>query len=81
LAERGGRGCAEKTLLAASLVFGGLSFLLPSLVTTYTYVTKWIPEASPEEQKRMKLVLLGSAAAGVLLVCGGVWYLRREGCV
>jgi hypothetical protein len=69
--------CTEKVLLASSAVFGGLTFLLPSAITTYTYVTKWIPEAPPEEQRRLKLVLLGSALAGAGLVGIGVWYLKR----
>ena len=73
--------CIEKALLASSAVFGGLTFLLPSAITVYTYLTKWIPEAPPEEQKRMKMVLAGSALAGAGLVVVGIWYLKREKCL
>jgi len=73
--------CTEKSIIAASAIFGGLTFLLPSLITIYTYITKWIPEAPPEEQTRMKLVLAGSAVAGVIIVSAGVYYLKKEKCI
>jgi predicted lysophospholipase L1 biosynthesis ABC-type transport system permease subunit len=73
--------CTEKVLLASSAVFGGLTFLLPSAITIYTYVTRWIPEAPPEEQKRLKIVLACSILAGLAVVGGGIWYLKREKCI
>jgi len=74
--------CAEKSLIAASMIFGGLTFLMPSLITMYTYVTKWIPEETdPVRRSQMKMVLAGSAIAGVAIVAGGVYYLKREKCL
>jgi hypothetical protein len=74
--------CAEKSLIAAAMVFGGLTFLLPSALTIYVYVTKWIPEEpDPTRQLQMKLVLAGSALAGVAITGAGIYYLKREKCV
>ena len=74
--------CSEKTLIAASMIFGGLTFLLPSLVTIYQYVTKWIPEEpDPARRAQMTAVLVGSAVTGLLIVGGGVYYLQSEKCL
>jgi len=73
--------CTEKTIIASSAIFGGLTFLFPSLITLYTYLTKWIPEATPQEQARMKLVLIGSGLAGVIVISAGVYYLKKEKCI
>lgn len=74
--------CSEKTLIAASMIFGGLTFLLPSLVTTWTYLRKWIPtETDPVLQQEMKNVLLASGVLAIVVVAGGVYYLKREKCV
>ena len=74
--------CAEKTLIAASMIFGGLTFLLPSAVTCNTYITKWIPEEpDPNRRNQMKIVLAGSIVIGVGIVVGGLWYLKREKCL
>ncbi|MCJ7634151.1 hypothetical protein MUP77_17405 [Candidatus Bathyarchaeota archaeon] len=74
--------CSEKTLIAASMIFGGLTFLLPSLVTIYTYVTKWIPEEpDPAKRAQMTAILIGSAVTGLVIVGGGVYYLQAEKCL
>ena len=74
--------CAEKTLIAASMIFGGLTFLLPSFLTITMYVTKWIPEEpDPAKRNMMKLVLVGSALTGVAITGAGIWYLKREKCL
>lgn len=74
--------CAEKTLIAASMIFGGLTFLLPSLVTIFQYVTKWIPEEpDPVRRGQMTAVLIGSAVTGLVIVAGGIYYLQAEKCV
>ena len=74
--------CAEKSLIAASMIFGGLTFLLPSALTVFMYVTKWIPEEpDPVKREQMKWILVGSALAGVTIVGAGVYYLKREKCM
>ncbi len=74
--------CSEKTLLAASMIFGGLTFLLPSILTCYMYCSKWIPEEpDPNRRNQMKLILVGSAVAGVAIVGGGVYYLKKSKCI
>ena len=74
--------CSEKSLIAASMIFGGLTFLLPSALTVYMYLTKWIPEEpDPARREQMKQILLASGVAGVAIIGGGVWYLKREKCV
>jgi len=74
--------CAEKTLIAASMIFGGLTFLLPSVLTVWMYTTKWIPEEpDPNRRNQMKWILVGSAIAGGAIVVGGVYYLKREKCI
>lgn len=74
--------CGEKSLIAASMIFGGLTFLLPSTVTIYMYATKWIPEEpDPARRQQMTWILAGSALLGILIVGGGVYYLRKEKCI
>jgi len=74
--------CTEKTLLAASMIFGGLTFLLPSVLTVWMYSTKWIPEEpDPARRTQMKLILVGSAIAGIAIVGGGVYYLKKSKCL
>ena len=74
--------CSEKTLIAASMIFGGLTFLLPSAITIFMYITKWVPEETdPAQQQKMKWVLAGSVIAGTFVVAGGVYYLQKEGCI
>jgi len=74
--------CAEKSLITASLIFGGLTFLLPSCITLYQYVTKWVPEEpDPVRREQMKWVLVGSALAGVTIVGAGIWYLKKQKCI
>ena len=74
--------CSEKTVLATSLIFGGLTFLMPSVITMYSYITKWIPEEpDPNRRNQMKWLLIGSALAGTVIVGAGVYYLNREKCM
>lgn len=73
--------CPEKTVLTATLIFGGITMLFPSLLTLHTYLTRWMVEATPEQQQQMKLVLGGSILLGVVVVGGGVYYLKREKCL
>ena len=74
--------CSEKTLIAASMIFGGLTFLLPSFLTITMYVTKWLPEEpDPNKRNMMKMVLIGSALAGVAITGAGIYYLKREKCL
>ena len=74
--------CSEKTLLAASMIFGGLTFLLPSVLTVWMYSTKWIPEEpDPNRRNQMKWILVGSAIAGTVIVAGGVYYLKKSKCL
>ena len=74
--------CAEKSLIAASMIFGGLTFLLPSALTVWMYLNKWIPEETdPAKRQQMKLILVGSALAGLTIVGTGVYYLKREKCM
>jgi len=64
------------------MIFGGLTFLLPSAVTCYTYISKWIPEEpDPTRKTQMKIVLAGSIILGIGIVAGGIWYLKREKCL
>ena len=75
-------GCQEKTLIAASVIFGGLTFLLPSFLTITMYVKKWIPEEpDPNYRRQMKMVLAGSVLAGIAVVGSGVWYLKKQKCL
>jgi hypothetical protein len=72
----------EKNLIAASLIFSGLSFLVPNMITLYTYMTKYIPEeTNPAKQTQMKLILVGSALAGVVVVGSGIYYLKKSKCL
>lgn len=73
--------CPEKTVLTAAFIFGGITMLFPSLITLHTYLTKWLVEASPEQQRQMKLVLAGSMVLGVAVVGGGIWYLKTQKCL
>ncbi len=74
--------CSEKTLIAASMIFGGLTFLLPSFLTITMYVTKWLPEEpNPNKRNMMKMVLVGSALAGVAITGAGIYYLKKEKCL
>lgn len=74
--------CSEKVLVAASMIFGGLTFLLPSALTTYMYLTKWIPEEpDPEKRKQMAAVLASSAIAGSGIIVAGVRYLKKSKCL
>ena len=74
--------CSEKTLIAASMIFGGLTFLLPSFLTITMYVTRWLPEEpDPNKRNMMKMVLIGSALAGVAITGAGIYYLKREKCL
>lgn len=74
--------CGEKAIIAVTMIFGGLTFLLPSLLTTYTYLTKWIPEETdPVKKNQMKAILIVSAAGGVILTTAGIVYLKKERCI
>jgi len=74
--------CMEKVILASSMIFGGLTFLLPSALTIYMYLTKWIPEEpDPARKGEMVVVLVGSAIAGVVVVGSGLYYLASEKCL
>ena len=73
--------CPEKTVLTAAFIFGGITMLFPSLITLHSYITKWIPESTPEQQKQMKLVLAGSVILGISVVGGGIWYLKTQKCI
>jgi len=74
--------CLEKVIIASSMIFGGLTFLLPSALTIYMYATKWIPEETdPARQGEMVAVLVGSAIAGLVVVGSGLYYLASEKCI
>jgi len=74
--------CGEKAIIALTMIFGGLTFLLPSMLTTYTYLTKWIPEEpDPVKKNQMKAILIVSAAGGIGLTTAGMVYLKREKCI
>ena len=46
------------------------------------YATKWIPEEpDPARRQQMTWILAGSALLGILIVGGGVYYLRKEKCI
>ena len=74
--------CTEKTVLAASAIFGGLTFLLPSALTIFMYLSKWVPEEpDPVQRQNMLLVLAGSAVTGLVVVGAGLWYLHDSKCI
>ena len=74
--------CTDKIVLATATALGGLTFLLPSALSTYMYLTKWIPEEPDPAKRNLMLAVFGlSVLGGIGVIGGAIYYLKSEKCI